>query len=338
MRCRVGHGRCSERLGGAEVYLPVLEALDNLLSSGGLHIAEQMNAIAPAWGYGQVTGATSFELDRPVAPSHAISQEQLKREMTALLRELSRAQPIVLFFDDVHWADTSTVDIVDLPGSTLRRAARVGRRHLSPVGTVACEACVPGPAAEPAGATPLPRVLPSTCSPFRMWRRTSVLSSRATTSAAALPGRVHSKTEGNPLFMAVSRSLPGLRIIAQDSQGRWTLRGVLAAIGAELPKSVRAMIERKIAQLSDDERTLLTARASEGYEFDCVGARSVLARDAGEIKERLEALERLHHFVTLVDERELSQTGDTYVALSLRSRAVSERAVRDSCGRLVAWL
>ena len=34
----VARGRCSERLAGAEAYLPVLEALDSLLhqSSGGL--------------------------------------------------------------------------------------------------------------------------------------------------------------------------------------------------------------------------------------------------------------------------------------------------------------
>ena len=304
VRCRVCHGRCSERLAGTEVYLPVLEALDNLLSSGGSHIAEQMNVIAPAW-YGQVAGATSLELDRPVAPSHAISQERLKREMTALLRELSRAQPIVLFFDDVHWADTSTVDlltylaarfdelrvlvVVTSRPSELLRAKHVFldlRRNLQ--------------------ARHLCREIALDMLTLSDVEAYLGLEFKGHDFPAALPGLVHSKTEGNPLFMAdLVRYLANDGTIAQDSQGRWTLRGVLAAIGAELPESVRAMIERKIAQLSDDERTLLTAASVQGYEFDCVVVARVLARDAGELEERLEALERLHRFVTLVDEREL---------------------------------
>ena len=39
-------------------------------------------------------------------------QERLKREVAALIRELSRTQPPVLFFDDVHWADASTIDLL----------------------------------------------------------------------------------------------------------------------------------------------------------------------------------------------------------------------------------
>ena len=32
--------------------------------------------------------------------------------MVALLQELSRSQTLVLFFDDLHWADPSTVDLL----------------------------------------------------------------------------------------------------------------------------------------------------------------------------------------------------------------------------------
>ena len=65
------------------------------------------------------------------------------------------------------------------------------------------------------------------------------------------------------------------------------------------------MIERKIAQLSDDDRALLTAASVQGYEFDSAVVARVAARDASSVEERLEALERVHGFVALVDEREL---------------------------------
>ena len=49
---------------------------------------------------------------------------------------------------------------------------------------------------------------------------------------------------------------------------RWTLAQALPDIERELPESVRGMIERKIAQLSEEDRTLLTAASVQGYEFD----------------------------------------------------------------------
>jgi hypothetical protein len=47
--CRIARGRCSERLGGAEAYLPVLEALDSLLTSdAGEAAARGLRLLAPS--------------------------------------------------------------------------------------------------------------------------------------------------------------------------------------------------------------------------------------------------------------------------------------------------
>lgn len=302
---RVGRGRCSERLAGTEAYLPVLEALDSLVSGGGPPVAEQLSALAPAW-YGQVAAApATLEVSRPVAQSQAVSQERLKRELTAFLRELSRARPLILFFDDVHWADTSTIDLLTY------LAARFDELRVLIV------------------ATSRPSDLLLTRHLFLDLRRSlqarhvchEILLDMLTLSdveaylalefaghrfPSALPALIHSKTEGNPLFMAdLVRYLANDGTLAKDSGGQWMLHGALAAIGDQLPASVRAMIERKIAQLGDDERTLLTAASVQGYVFDCVVVARVLARDAGELEERLEVLARVHRFVALVDEREL---------------------------------
>src|SRR5262249_30118618 len=47
-RCSVGRGRCSERLAGAEAYLPILEALDSLLQ-GDSTAAGVLKRLAPTW-------------------------------------------------------------------------------------------------------------------------------------------------------------------------------------------------------------------------------------------------------------------------------------------------
>src|SRR5262249_37267440 len=104
-------GRCSERLAGAEAYLPVLEALDGLLRGGaGEAAARAMRLVAPTWyAHGAPPGGAR--------PEAAPTPERMKRELLALLEELSRLRPLVFFLDDVHWADVSTVDLLAYVGA-----------------------------------------------------------------------------------------------------------------------------------------------------------------------------------------------------------------------------
>ena len=64
------------------------------------------------------------------------------------------------------------------------------------------------------------------------------------------------------------------------------------------------MIERKIAQLGEDNRRLLTAASVQGHEFDSAVVGQALKLDANEVEERLEQLERVFAFVKLTSEAE----------------------------------
>ena len=111
---RVGRGRCSERLAGSEAYLPVLEALESLQRHEQLgSLTRLIRALAPSW-YAQLMPPTENDSSaaRLAAETAGGSQERLKREIASLLEEAGRLQPIVLWFDDVHWADPSTTDLL----------------------------------------------------------------------------------------------------------------------------------------------------------------------------------------------------------------------------------
>jgi hypothetical protein len=88
----------------------VLEALDDLLrQKSGESFAEVMKSAAPTWYVHVATltpGGSSAEQVR--ANVRSVSQERMKRELTALLQQISRSA-LVLFFD-LHWADASTID------------------------------------------------------------------------------------------------------------------------------------------------------------------------------------------------------------------------------------
>jgi predicted ATPase len=62
------------------------------------------------------------------------------------------------------------------------------------------------------------------------------------------------------------------------------------------------MIERKIAQLSDEDRQLLVCAAVQGHTFDSAVVAKVLERDPAETEERLEILDRVYAFIRVQGE------------------------------------
>jgi serine/threonine protein kinase/tetratricopeptide (TPR) repeat protein len=342
-QCTIARGRCSERLAGTEAYLPLLEALEALLRQGGTHslartmkpgdevvgnnAAQLMKHIAPTW-YAQVVplSGDSEGSARLLAEVKAASQERMKRELANFLQAVAERRPLVLFFDDLHWADVSTIDLLSfLSGKfealkvlivvTYRPSDMLLAKH------------------------PFLQIKPDLqsrglCRELALGFLTEA--EIAEYLALEFPGHrfppafsrlIHAKTEGSPLFMAdLVRYLCDSRVIRRtdfsllppeteqteafatasltETHAMWTLAEALPDIERALPESVRGMIERKIAQLGEDDRKLLTAASVQGYEFDSAVVARVLNLDADEIEERLEKLERVFAFVKLTSEAE----------------------------------
>src|SRR5262249_46066911 len=94
--------------------LPVLEVLDSMQRNEQLgNLSRLIRALAPSW-YVQIMppSATDSSAARLAAETVGGSQERLKREIAALVEEVARLQPVVLCFDDMHWADPSTTDLL----------------------------------------------------------------------------------------------------------------------------------------------------------------------------------------------------------------------------------
>ena len=113
----IAHGACLEHYGGAEAYLPVLEALGRLLREPGSdRTIRLLERYAPTWvvqlpwverGDGRET------LRRDLL---GVTKERMLREMAEALEVLTAETPLVLVLEDLHWSDNSTLDLLRMLG------------------------------------------------------------------------------------------------------------------------------------------------------------------------------------------------------------------------------
>ncbi|MBS0263488.1 MAG: protein kinase [Planctomycetes bacterium] len=300
----IGRGQCSERLAGTGAYLPILEALEGLLRGEVGSLASQtLRDRAETW-YAQVAPSPRDALAEMLAVrAETATEERLKREFLAFVREIGRSLPLVLFLDDLHWADASTVDLLAFLGR------RVTGLRLLVVATFR-------PAEMHAGKNPFVsvqlelqrhgvcRVLPLS---FLTQLDVESYLSQEFPKHQFPPDfatRLHAQTEGNPLFLVeLVRHLRDSGVISCRN-GCWELMHSLPDFQKELPDSVRSLIRRQTGQLDEADQRLLSVGSVQGYEFDAVVVAGVLTRSAAEIEERLALLERTSGLVLLVREQE----------------------------------
>jgi hypothetical protein len=301
-RALVARGHCSERLAETGGYLPVLDALHQFMGRSADSVAARLvKQVAPNW-YDKIVSTTSG-IDTLLAPS--ATPERMQREMVALLQEAARQRPMLLCIEDLHWVDPSTLDVLaylldhsDRPSVLILgtyRPSEMGPKHpcsalrLKAISRRACDEIPLSPLRREDIETYLERTFPD----------------------HALPREfvdfVHRRTEGHALFMVdLVRYLTDRGALA-ERKGTWVLTEPLSALTDAIPQSVRSMINRKLEQLSEDDRRLLTTASVQGEEFDAVIVAAAAGRDPADVEEQLDPVERLGGVVQLVGETELPE-------------------------------
>ena len=271
-RWKITKSRCGSAAAGApsvwpaaKLTCPVLEALESLQNHdqhGGL--TRLLRAVAPSW-YSRITPTSENESSaaRLAAETAGGSQERLKREIAALLEEAGRIQPVILWFDDVHWADPSTTDLIlylaqrmehtrSMIIVTARPSDLAQAKHpfltvkLDLLAHGQCREIAPGPLDVPAIARYVSMQFADHAFP------------------EGFPQLIHQRTEGHPLFVAdLLRDLRRRQVIRQQD-GRWIMTADLHSLERELPPSVRSLVQRKIEAL-DDERSADAGRGKRPW-------------------------------------------------------------------------
>ena len=178
-----------------------------------------------------------------------------------LFRALGRDRPLVLALDDLHWADPSSIQLLEhlLPltdevALLLVLSQRTDRRHAAWLLAERAARDLPH-------RTTLLELAPLDVEPMTRLLHTVV-------GEHVLPESVERQivatSDGNPFFIEeLIRSLIDRRAL-EDEDGRWRL-GTAASV--EMPESIAQLLLSRIDQLDETERDVLDAASVLGRQF-----------------------------------------------------------------------
>lgn len=216
-----------------------------------------------------VVGPT--EAAAPLSPDQA--QARLARVLPAFIDVFSApGRPLVLFLDDLQWADGPTLRMIEL---LVRRTGMAGSGNLLLIGAYRDNETPPGhPLSELRERLKgdRQRVAVIELAPLNIGQVAALLGDALRVDAAACAGLAalcHRKTGGNPFFLnqflQAMAEAGHLRYVADGDHWTWDL----AAIGAQhTTDNVADLLAAKILRLPPQARSLLQLGASIGGRFD----------------------------------------------------------------------
>jgi predicted ATPase len=299
---RIARGQSVEGFGGKEPYFPVMEALTQLCTEAGdgksLKILQQK---APNW-HAKLPCVMTSEIR--AVPATALPSERLLGELCDAIEAMAADAPLILVFEDLHWADHSTLDLI----SALAR--RRAQARLMVIATFR-----PGDVSDaqhPLKGLKQDLVTRKLCVEMGLHPLQKsavgeylVRQLNQPKPPSGLTGFLHQHSEGNPLFMIAVLE----HLISQDYLRRqddlWQLTMPLAEIDMGVPFALSSLIELQIERLDPADQRLLEAASLIGVVFPAWAAAAALNQDLEEIEDQYEKLTRRLHFLNPAGHDEL---------------------------------
>ena len=299
----VAHRQCIEGLGKKEQYYPVMEAMGQLCASEtGDRFCRLLAKIAPAW-LPRPWRKLELEASVPAQPSSL----RMLGDLCAALEELALEKPLILVFEDVQWADDSTLELIS---ALARRRSQTKLMLLATYGS-------------PVESSP--QTLRSLKHDLLMHRLCAEIAlaplsrkgvqellCRQLGQEPPLPGLdsfVYQRSEGNPLFViAILEHLIAQRFLVRkeiSGSSQWEQAAPFHETEAGVPEELAQMIELEIGHLSSKEQHILEAASLISVAFPAWAVAAALESDVAEIEDACDELAQRLYFLRRAGHDEL---------------------------------
>ena len=259
-RAVVARGRCLP-YGEGITFWPLLEAIKDVAELDDTAAVEENRArlveLLEDEAEPGLVAQRVIEIVGMAEAGAGASAEESFDSVRRFLEALGRRRPLVVVFDDVHWAETTFLDLVEHLADWSRGAPILllcmARPELLEVRS-----------SWAGGKLNATSVLLEPLSDSECVELVSNLVG-ADESANQLEERIAEAAEGNPLFVEEMVSMlidDGLLV---PENGRWAMVGDLAAV--PVPPTIHALLATRLDQLGDGEREALERAAVEGKIF-----------------------------------------------------------------------
>lgn len=213
------------------------------------------------------------------------------------LLQLSAQEPLILFLDDLHWADHLSLALIHY----LSRKCRNSRLLI--IGTYRPEEIIP---------TEEKRLHPLEETMFSIGREDLLIKMELSRLKRndfpelvrsifrssinnEFVEKLYDETEGNPLFAIETLNLLIDEGFLSETEDQWILTAPTEKMG--IPSKIQEVITRRIARLGREEKRLLDLAAVCGYSFNPDTISRIMASDIADVLQTLVEIEHRHRLI-----------------------------------------
>ena len=209
----------------------------------------------------------------PFRPPRTRPSAALTDALADLIHAVAEDAPLLVILDDLHWTDTESRAILARVATHLREAS------VFLLFTCRSEGDDPRVQKTLTLLAEAPGTLSLELAPWSREELTELLGLlvefTASPEADRVIRRIHRASRGNPLFVMELLKVFHEEGYLEEKEGRWTLRPQRIPSDFPLPESLRGLVDRQLAQLSDEGTLVAAHLARIGHP---ASARTLAAR------------------------------------------------------------
>ena len=225
---------------------------------------------APTWLVQMPALLSPAELEDLQRQTAGVTRERMLRELAEAIETITLERTLVMWFEDLHWSDVSTLDWLAFVArrreptrllilGTYRPVEILMKEH--PLKEVKQELRLHGQCEE------LALDLLSEAAVAEYLMRRFAVGATGWSPLRRIAHVIHQRTDGNPLFMVnVTNELVRRGFIVQG-EDQWALPERVEDLELDVPQNLRQLIEQQLERVGAAERKVLEAASVAGAKF-----------------------------------------------------------------------